>query len=231
MARTRARHWWIHGALLLAGVASPAWAAGLRTDALPFPKQQRVSDDELDRLRGGFVLPNGMDVSVGIDIETLVNGILALRTVLSTANGGVPVVFTSSGNTPAATSSESVPSITIPGVGVIRVANGSAAPAAAGSEQQLTLTPNGAAQPIPSGSVQLTKDDNGSTVSLHGESFEIRHMIGNFTGSLVANSANNISIDTVTTVNVDLKNSTVPIDNTMLRWEAVAIDAAGRGVR
>jgi hypothetical protein len=116
-------------------------------------------------------------------------------------------------------------------VGVIRVSNGSAAPAASGSEQQVTLTPNGAAQLTPSGSVQLTKDDNGSTVSLHGESFKIRHMIGNFTGSLVANSANNISIDTVTTVNVDLKNSTVPIDNTMLRWEAVAIDAAGRGVR
>lgn len=42
-----------------------------------------VSDQRLSDMRGGFELPNGMNVAVAVEIETRVDGALALRTVLN----------------------------------------------------------------------------------------------------------------------------------------------------
>jgi hypothetical protein len=191
-----------------------------------------MADNYLDQVRGGFALPNGMDVTVGIDIQTLVNGVLALRTVLTAANQGVPVVFTGTGNTSSAPAAQGGTSTTIPGVGAVRVVEGPASPADAGvGEQRVELTPNGPAVSTPSGSIQLTQNGGGSVVSLTGNSLELSHMIGSATGSLVANTADNRSIDTVVTVNVDLQNSAIPVGNALLRLNSMAIDAASRGIR
>jgi hypothetical protein len=216
---------------LLLGSTAPGLSPALHAETSPFPAQTRVADGELDRMRGGFLLPNGMDVAVGIDIQTLVNGTLALRTVLNTANSGLPVVFTGTGGAPA-TAGGGGPSTVVPGVGVVRVVDGPAAPAEAGAgQEQVTLTPNGPAVQTPAGLVQLAKDETGSIVALSGNSLELRHIIGNFTGTLIANTANDRSIDTVVTLNIDLKNSAVPVGNAMLRWESVAADMVGRSIR
>lgn len=61
-----------------------------------------VSDRELGGMRGGYQLPNGMNVTVGVQIETYVDGTLALRTVLNVVDTAkaalevfVPAVSTS----------------------------------------------------------------------------------------------------------------------------------------
>lgn len=222
--------WSIRGGLLLC-LANAGLAPGLNAEAPPFPAEARVADDELDRARGGFILPNGMDVAVGIDIQTLVNGTLALRTVLNTADNGLPVVFAGTGGTSSTPSGEGNSTV-VPGVGVVRVVEGPAPPAEAGAGQQaIELTPNGPAVLTQLGSVQLAKDEAGSIVVLNGDSLELRHMIGNFTGTLVANTANDRSIDTVVTVNIDLQNSAVPVGNAMLRWESIAVESVGRSIR
>ncbi|MBW8911495.1 MAG: hypothetical protein JF564_06345 [Sphingomonas sp.] len=231
MASRRASRWPVWGGLVLVGSMNPGLVPGLQAAALPFPARAQVTDDALDRVRGGFVLPNGMDVSLGIGIETRLNGVLALRTELTTGGDGSPIVF-SGGGTPAAPAAGSGATTTIPGVAVVRVVEGSASPVeAAAGRQGLELTPNGPALSTPSGSVQLIKDDLGSTVVLRDDSLELRHMIGRFTGAIVANTANDRTIDTVVTVNIDLQNSAVPIGNTMLHWESIAIEATSRTIR
>ncbi len=57
---------------------------GLNNQAIanPFGKTP-VSDGMLSSMRGGFELPNGMMISVGVQIETYVDNSLALRTVLN----------------------------------------------------------------------------------------------------------------------------------------------------
>lgn len=46
-----------------------------------------VSDEDLDKLRGGFVV-NGLGVNFGADIRTYVNGELLLQTVMSLSDEG-----------------------------------------------------------------------------------------------------------------------------------------------
>lgn len=216
----------------MAGSMSPGPVPGLQAGAPPFPTRAHIADDALDRVRGGFVLPNGMDVSLGIGIETRLNGVLVLRTELTMADDGLPTVFSGTGGTPSVTAAGNGTTSTIPGVAVIRVVEGAASPAeATAGRQGLELTPNGPALSTPSGSVQLIKDDMGSTVVLHDDSLELRHMIGRFTGAVVANTANDRTIDTVVTVNIDLQNSAVPAGNAMLHWESIAIEAASRSIR
>ncbi|MBO9518523.1 MAG: hypothetical protein J7493_10695 [Porphyrobacter sp.] len=228
MTIRRFNRWCIWGGLLLGSVSV---STGLQAETSPFPTEARVADEELDRMRGGFELPNGMDIAVGIDIQTMVDGALALRTVLNTADNGLPVVFTGTGGASSAASGEGT-TTTVPGVGIVRVVDGPAAPAEAGAgQQQVELTPNGPAVQTPAGLVQLAKDETGSSVVLNGNSLELRHIIGNFTGTLIANTASDRSIDTVVTLNIDLKNSAVPVGNAMLQWESIAVDVVGRSVR
>lgn len=253
----RIRRWWYPGGLLAATLASHGLAAEARADSLAsedappladssgfmddaslaegpmFGDAAPLADSTLDELRGGFTLPNGMDVTVGIDIQTMVNGALALRTVMTTADAGVPVLFVGNGSSTATSdAAQGGTAVTLPDGSVVRMTDGAAAPATAGAgQQQVVLTANGPAVSTPSGTVQLVKNDSGSQVILNGDALELRHIIGNFTGTVVANTANDRIIDTVVTVNVDLQNSAVPLGNGMLRWDSMAIEAAGRSIR
>lgn len=229
MARRLSGKWWIAGSVLL-GASSPTFAAA----DLAFPEQERgipfaasatLSDAQLDELRGGFELPNGMDVVVGVDIQTLVNGALALRSVLNT-DTGTPVVFVGDGSGVVnATGGAATGGV------VVRVGDTATTTQAQVGEQQVMLTVNGPAVSTPSGAVQLIRDDNGSQVLLSGDSLELRQMIGSLTGSIVANTANDRTIDTVVTINVDVQNSGLLAGNAMLRADSLALDTAGRGIR
>ncbi|WP_395397061.1 hypothetical protein [Novosphingobium sp. BL-8A] len=208
-------------------------AAGNATQAayLPGPvfgSSATLTDAQLDELRGGFELPNGMDVVVGVDIQTLVNGALALRSVLNT-DTGTPVVFVGDGS--GATSSSSSSGTAAGGGVVVKVGDTAMTIQPAAGQQQVTLTANGPAVSTPSGTVQLVKDANGSQVILNGNSLELRQMIGSLTGSIVANTANDRTIDTVVNVNVDVRNSALLAGSAMLHADTIALDAAGRGIR
>lgn len=69
-------------ASLMLAVAAPA--IGQEFDGRP-----ALTDTELSAMRGGFTLPGGVQVAIGIAIETRVDGTLALRTALN--DGGVTV--------------------------------------------------------------------------------------------------------------------------------------------
>jgi hypothetical protein len=233
--------------LLIAALASHGFASEARADTPAddpdLDAQERLieepmfggaatlADDDLDELRGGFILPNGMDVAIGIDIQTSVNGVLALRTMLTTADAGLPVMFVGDGSA-SANSAQPGTAFAMPGGGMVRVVNNGASQMEVGAgEQRIEPVANGPAVATPAGSVQLFRDGSGSQVVLNGDSLELRHMVGNFTGSIVANTANDRSISTVVTVNVDLQNSAVPLGNALLRWDSIAVDAASRGIR
>ncbi|WP_395327391.1 hypothetical protein WBP06_10940 [Novosphingobium sp. BL-8H] len=249
MASWRVDGWWIAGGLLMAVTASPSLAAtesGASPLATPAPTRDgggltpatnevsplfgtatTLDDQQLDAMRGGFELPNGMDVVVGVDIQTLVNGTLALRSVLNTETG-TPVVFVGDGSGTAGSAGTGTAT---PGGVVVHVGDATTTIQAGAGQQQVALTPNGPAVSTPSGTVQLVKDSSGSQVILNGNSLELHQMIGSLTGSIVANTANDRTIDTVVTVNVDVQNSGLLAGNAVLRANSIALDTAGRGIR
>lgn len=215
----------------LSATWSLGWAPAALADTSPFPNTASVYDADLDRMRGGFLLPNGMDIAIGIEIDTLVNGALALRTVLTVDQSSTLSIF--SGGELAASGQDggNGASSAVPGLPSIRVTQDPSAPPAPGpGQEQLVITPNGPPVTTQWGAVQLQQDSNGAVVVLTGSALELRHMIGTLTGTLVANTANDRVIDTMVTVNVDLRNSAVPIGNSMIRLEPIMLGAAGRGL-
>lgn len=223
MGSWRSGRWWIAGGALSAAFAGPAMATAMH-DAPLFGSSAVLDDAKLDEMRGGFELSNGMDVVIGVDIQTMVNGVLALRSVLNT-DTGTPVVFVGDGS-----GTTGSPGAAAGGV-VVRVGDTTTAYQATAGQQQIELTANGPAVSTASGAVQLIKDANGSQVVLNGDSLELRQMIGSLTGSIVANTANDRSIDTVVTVNVDVQNSGLLAGNAALRADSIALATAGRGIR
>lgn len=69
-----------------AGVAGMAfilaWMLPMMGNAGPFDGHKAVSDAELAQMRGGFRLPNGVEVAMAVQIDSIVNGQLVLRSVL-----------------------------------------------------------------------------------------------------------------------------------------------------
>ncbi len=226
-------------ALLLA--ASLAAAPG---DA-PAP----VPDSELATMRGGLMLPNGLNVAIGIDIQTRIDGVLALHTIFSSEAPGVRV-FTDGRTSP----SEVPGTVTVetgdpswPTVSVSRTPTGTTvtAPAAgtpasvnivsgpttgwldASGQTPVPVVANGPAVDASSGSIRLTSDDRGSQVQLVTPATEIRHLVGQATGAVIANTANDRVIDTVSTVNVNLVGLPAGLSNGVLLANRIATEAAG----
>ncbi len=211
-------------------------------DAAPVP------DRELATMRGGLMLPNGLNVAIGIDIQTRIDGVLALHTIFSSEAPGVRV-FTN-----GATGQAQVPgTVTVgtgepdwPTVSVSRTPTGTIVTAPgrdrrastscpdrrpAGStpraRRRCPVTPNGPAVAASSGTIRLTSDDRGSQVQLLTPTTEIRHLVGQATGAVVSNTANDRVIDTVSTVNVNLVGLPAGLMNGVLMVNRIATEAAG----
>lgn len=213
---------WLIPLLLAAALTGSPALAG--TGAFSKPP---VSEEALSNMRGGFALPGGLDVAVAVQTDTRVNGTLLLRSVFvvdQTAptlsvfgrTDGVIATGTGTGATGLTTS------FTVLG----KSAEIGGAPEGL---TELALAQGGAGVAAAGGSVRLEKAGSGSQVILDRSTLEIRHLSGQAYGSVIANRGNDVTIDTVTNLNIDLRNATpFNLGSTMMRIDALVVDAAAR---
>lgn len=228
--------------LLLAAVAVPASATGL------FDPATAVDDAELARHRGGFALPNGVDVALTVQTDTAVDGALVLRSVYRLETGaptlavfapapgttGPRVTLSSATPAPGTTIS---PTVTIDRAGGIStVAWSQPLPVAqinvTRASEPIGMAPEGLA-PLPvvaggpgiataGGVVSVTELSRGTRVDLAGPMLDVTHLVGQAFGTIIANTADNRAIDTATTLDFDLRNaSTLSTASATLRAQDI----------
>ena len=201
--------------LLMGQVAAPVAAP-----ALP--------DHELAAQRGGFRLPNGVDVALTVQTQTAVDGAVVLRTVFR-ADQGVPsltvftpkpgtVVAVRAGDATAATTAAAAPTISYDSRSGIQVTPGAGMPAVTVSNVTVgaapdtpaglqAVDPRGAGVATDAGQVTAMRAAGLDTVQLKAGDLTISHFAGNAFGSAIANSGNDRAIDTQTSVSIDLSNA------------------------
>jgi hypothetical protein len=187
-----------------------------------------LSDRNLNDIRGGFLLPNGMDIGLGITVDTRIDGGLALSTVL-TVDDAAHLAIYSGGNGQGQTAATIFLVPGPHGPSFVRVTQGALPSPGTSGRQPIAATPNGAPVQIPWGAVQLAQSDTQSTVVLVGEGIELRHMIGAVTGALVANTGSGRVIETTVTIDLDIRHSAIPIGTMTLGLDTLLAGAAARG--
>lgn len=180
--------------LALAACSSPAFGQAL--DARP------MTDPELARERGGFSLPGGITVTLGVTTDTRVDGQEVLRTVFSLADG-------------------------TPKIAVLSATEAGAA------LQKVELTANGVGVSTRDGVVRLRQTAENTRVELAGDQLDIAHLTGRGAlGSIVANAADNRSIDVTTSVDIGLAGVRPDqIGGALVQAENLALAATGQLVR
>jgi hypothetical protein len=221
---------WAGGAVAAGSSPLPAPDPILVVARRPHVFGAQVPNEILAGMRGGVQLPNGLNIAIGIDIQTRVDGVLALHTLYSTDGPDAGVrVFTggpAASSAPAGEMSVDTPgSDAAPEVTVSRAPTGTtidistpSAPArvnilsgqsstwgTAAGETQVPVSENGPPAETPVGNIRLAADERGAVVTLDAPMLQIRHVLGEAAGIVVANSGNDRTIDTVSSVNLDLR--------------------------
>lgn len=212
-----------------------------------------VPDRELATMRGGVLLPNGLNVAVGIDIQTRIDGVLALHTIYTSEqpNPGIRV-YTDGTNSPATApttttvttgTSGMVPTvlvgrsptgttITTSTLNAPMTVNVVSGPTSgwlnAAGQTMVPVTANGPAVIASSGVISLTNDEGGARVTLSAPAIQVEHLVGQATGAVVSNTANNRAIDTVSSINVNLVGLPPGLSGGVLTINRIAADAASR---
>lgn len=183
-----------------------------------------VPDTELADQRGGFTLPNGVDVALTVQTQTSINGNVVLRSVFradqgpatlavyapkpgeqvatqgAAAGGGaaaMPVVTYDSRTGIQVASAANRPAVSIATFGMANdalPAGLARVDAAAGA-----VTDNGVVTQTTRGALQ--------TAELTAGDLSISHLAGSAFGSAIANSGSDRAIDTQTTIGLDLRNA------------------------
>lgn len=226
--------WRCTAAVLVSVVLMPAAAMG----DTPYGNIAAISDEQLAEQHGKFILPTGLEVNFSVQLDSFVDGQLALRTILTPETPQGPVV-----NVYALTHEDSV---TLNGSAAAS-ANGVPRPATGMPTSSLTVTMNGrapageATKPLPVisasaptvtvfGTVTIAPAANGTLVRLDDAGLQIRHLVGEATANAVANNVNGRAIDTLTTVSLDLQNATpLNLGSSIFRVDD-AVVAAARGI-
>lgn len=230
----------------------------LALTAAPLPAQEMgapLTDAELAELTGKFILPNGGSLALSVTSDTMLNGALVLRTVLTVdqgsrvqvfgrPDGAAPPAGTIHGAgqaVPVLTSGASVlfdrrsgAQITPPTVSTIRV--GGTGTAGAGAAElgltPITVAAGGPAVRTPDGLVSVTTLPNGTQVSLAGDQIGIAHLVGPSVATAILNSGNDRTIDTVTTIGIDLHDAAaLAMGSAAMKVDALAADASRGMVR
>ncbi|MFM9977983.1 MAG: hypothetical protein ACKVOP_08065 [Sphingomonadaceae bacterium] len=253
--------------LLLAGYAFAA-AIGIATPAIASPEDTTspddeagwgdadaapVSDAELAEMTGKFVLPNGVEFAMSVVSDTVVDGQLALRTVLTVdqtarvdvfgrQGGGDTMPYVGVSNDQPGTVAATGVSVMLdrrsgtqtvtPTFGVTNAAKVASAPIAANdaAARGLTLlpvTPGGEAVATDHGHVTIATTERGSQVTLSTDQLGVAHVVGQYIATAIVNSANNRIIDTVTNINIDLRDvAPYSVGSAMLQIDGIARDVA-----
>jgi hypothetical protein len=239
----------------LAALAQPVPGADILVHGqrLPF-RAPRATDPELATMRGGMMLANGFDVAIGIDIQTRIDGVLALHTIYASEGPNAGIGVYTDGTKPAppvpATVTVETPArVGVPLVEVDRSAGGTrvspltqspattvnlvngiqASWATAEGQTQVPVVANGPPVAGPPGDFSLARDDRGVVVTLAAPMLEVRHLIGSATGIVVANSGNDRVIDTVNSVNVDLRGAQAAIVPSLLAAQSAVLEGLRSG--
>jgi len=191
----------------------------------------RLPDPALAELRGGISLPNGLQVAIGIDIQTRVDTVLVLHTVYASDGPTAGVRVYTEAVDPGRVAPGTVvvrnpgenwgPSVVVtrtPAAGTSIVPGPASSPAAVNlveadpgswlngiDQTPIPLDANGAPTLRHEGSLRLTADANGSVVQLETSDLQVRHLIGQATGTAIANTGNDRAVETISSVNIDLQ--------------------------
>lgn len=216
----------------------------LHIAAGPFGDAPAVPDAVLANERGGIRLPNGVDVTLSVDTRTAINGSVVLQTI-ARIDQGAPVVTVYAPedgqqvalDMPAGSSgSASGPVVRYDRQnGVVITASGLPRSSVLGAQQAgdsgqplaglRAVAPNASVQTA-NGVVSSMVANGLSSAELRGLDFQVQHLAGRAFGSIIANSANDRTIDTVTTISIDLRNAGVDVvGSTMFRVENLGIEA------
>ncbi|MDB5717675.1 MAG: hypothetical protein JWM38_1102 [Sphingomonas bacterium] len=219
-----------------------------------------LADSELAAMRGGFRLPGGIEVALTVRSDTSVDGALLLRSVFSVVNGApllqvlapakggeAPTIGPNEASVARAGDAAAAGSnalsvqfdrqngvVFVPGATAvaptINVTSGARADV---DDAGLVLLAAGPA-PIETAGGQVTVSalPEGMRVRLEGAGLDVSHLVGAAFGSVIANTASDRTIDTTTTIGLDLGNVRPDlIGSSMFRVENVAVEAARLGLR
>ncbi len=210
--------------------------------AAPFD-EPTIPEPVLAEQRGGIRLPSGIDVTLSIDSRTAVNGAIVLQTVVK-IDKGAPVVTayaprdgeaiamttgqTGMNGSPAATVTYdgqrglvvTTPALS-PSVSVGGSQDGTGMPVEGLQEVDLSQQYTSANGQIRKGMLGVS-----DAVEFSSSDLNVLHLINNAYGSAVLNSGSDRTIDTQTSISIDLRNAGPDVlGSTMLRVEGLAIDA------
>ncbi|HEU0044496.1 hypothetical protein [Sphingomonas sp.] len=182
-------------------LAALVLAAAPAADARSLTAHPSLSDERLAELRGGFQLPGGISVTIGVTTATRIDGREILRSTLNLRDD-LPRV--------------QVLADRADGAGVVPV----------------SVTADGAGLMTRDGVVRVRSATDGVRVDLSGEAIEVSHLLGGALGTVVANSANDRSIDVTTTVDIGLSGVRPDaLGGAAIRAENLALDATTRLIR
>ncbi len=234
--------------MLLAMISALVLAAEAVEAAGPSP----LSDEELAQVRGKFLLPNGASIAMSVTSDTLVDGQLVLRSTLTVADRASLTVFgsrevqpdapanprtvTPSGHTPVGVTVlvdrqsglRSITPIYVASAVAVNVRDADAAVGASGVVP-LAIAP-GMTVETPHGLVSLAA--SGNKVTLTGDQIDVTHLMGPAIATAITNAASNRTIDTITSVDLDLTHITpLTLGGARISATDLALDATSRLVR
>jgi hypothetical protein len=208
-----------------------------------------MSTAELAEQRGGFQLPNGINVAITVQTDTSVDRAVVLRTVYM-IDRGPPTLKAFTGTGPSATSAAAAapngqgaePTITYdsrtgiqvtPGFGGPSVLITTGAPhidADLKALQEVQL--GGGSATTAFGTITHLAQNGVEAVRLDAGDLAVTHLAGAAFGSIIENSGNGRVIDTTTSVTIDLGNAGPDVLGSALpRVEALGIDAMQTRIR
>jgi hypothetical protein len=207
---------------------------------------ETVPDTVLAEQRGGFRLPSGIEVTLAIDTLTAVNGAIVLHTVTKIAPGSpiTSVYVPEHGETvPLAEGrgleqADAQPSVTYDRqYGLQVLSRGASAPMhvsitndqAGGSKPAgLQQVDPAAAVSVAGGVVQALTGEGLQGIEFQGPDIRILHLTGSAFGSVITNSGSDRTIETQTSLSIDLRNAGPDVlGSAMLRVEGLAVEALG----
>jgi hypothetical protein len=214
----------------------------------PLPGEVPLPDPVLAEHRGGFQLPGGLDIGLAVRTQTAVDGRVVLATVFTVADGrtsftpyvarsGEAVIVQPSAPAGESRSGSTSPSVAFdPRSGITVVSGPSIMPgiavnAGAGAGELPAGLVEASAGAVDGGTLSSAADGAVRKIELQGHDISITHLAGSAFGSAIANAANDRTIETVTSVGIDVRNASPDnLGSTFLQVGDLAADAIARRI-